>query len=195
MGTAALAPLFGSSLTAAAGSTVAAGAVGAGAGAAAATAGAGSLFTASNLLLGGLMLSGITQFASIGSQANAASQATDFQNQQLQLQIDRERTQAALEEQQRERRLRSLLASQRAAFGGAGVSADSGSPLRLQETAIGSLNEEQSLADFETGQRIANLNIQGQQNIIGNNAAQNAFTARRGSALFETTSDIIRTRL
>lgn len=140
------------------------------------------------ILAGASVVQGVQSFMAADAAGDAAQQATAFETQQLELQVSRERTQAALEAQEREDRLKRALSAQRAAFGGAGVDASSGSALRLQETTIGSINREQSISDFNTSQNILNLNVQGEQAKIAGVAAQNRANAQKVSAITGTIS-------
>lgn len=140
---------------------------------------------AAAMMIGGTVLSTISEMQARSAQGDVAKQQADFQQKQLQLDIDREATQSAIESKQREQRLRRSLAAQRAAFGSGGLEVNSGTPLRLQEVAIGSINEEQSYADFATEQTITNLNVQSEQAGIEGIAAQDAADRAASQALFE----------
>jgi len=135
---------------------------------------------------GASIVQGVKQFTSAGAEADFAQQKADFDTQQLQLQIDREKTEAAIQARTREEKLRANLARQRAVFGSSGVDPNSGTPFRLQEVAIGSINREQSLSDFASSQNILNLNVQGEQVRIGNAATQSALDGKKTSAVFGT---------
>lgn len=76
------------------------------------------------------------------------------------LSAQRENTQAAIEEAERQRRLRRTLAAQRASFAGAGVDPDSGSPVAIQEATAGEINRESRLADLATQDTVSSLNRQ-----------------------------------
>ena len=135
---------------------------------------------------GATLIQGFQQFQAIGAEADAAQQAADFETRQLENQVERERAQAAIEERNREERLRQNLAAQRAAFGSAGVDLNSGTAQTLQNASVSSINREQGQADFVSGQNILNLNLEAEQTQIGNQAIQSAFRLKRGSSLLNT---------
>lgn len=136
------------------------------------------------LLIGGTVLSTVNEQNALSGQEDAAQAKADLETQQLQLQIDQERTQAALEARGREEKLTRALAAQRAAFGGV-VEASSGSPLRLQEVTTGSINREGSLADLESGNRIANINAEKGMVSIGLQAKKNSIRSQKNASLID----------
>ena len=142
------------------------------------------------LLKGATLLQGIQQFSAAGESGDVAQQQADFEAQQLEIQMERERAQAATEATAREDRLKRALARQRAIFGASGVDASSGSALRLQETAIGSINREAGAADFFSSQNILSLNAQKEQSIISAQASKSAASRKQGSSLLSTFSNI-----
>jgi hypothetical protein len=77
------------------------------------------------------------------------------------LSAQRENTQAAIEESERQRRLRRVLAAQRAQFAGGGADIGSGSLQRIQEDTIGEINRESNLAAAATQDRVSSINRQG----------------------------------
>lgn len=143
------------------------------------------------ILAGASVVQGVQSFMAAGEQADAAKRSQRFETQQLEMQVQRERTQAALEAQEREDRLRRALASQRAAAGSS-VDVNSGSPLRLQESTIGSINREQSIADFNTADRILNLNVQTEQANIRGAAAVGAARNQQFQAVTGTITNAYR---
>lgn len=76
------------------------------------------------------------------------------------LAAQRERTQAAIEEAERQRRLRRTLAAQRAAFAGSGIDPYTGSPVAIQEQTAGQINRESRLAELTSADRISSINRQ-----------------------------------
>ena len=76
------------------------------------------------------------------------------------LEVQRERTQEAIEDAERQRKLRRTLAAQRAAFAGGSVDIFSGSPVTIQEATAGQINREERLAEFASQDRIGSLNRQ-----------------------------------
>ena len=143
------------------------------------------------LLIAGGLFQGAHAFSSAREQEAAAKNATDFETKQLSLQVQRERTQAALEAQQREDRLRKALAAQKAAFGSS-VDVSSGTPLRINEATTGAVNREQSIADFNTADRILNLNVQTEQAKIAGAARVNAARNNQTSAIIGTATNAAR---
>lgn len=141
------------------------------------------------LLIGGQVLSGFQQRAALDMQSDAAMQSAAFEQKQISLQIDRERTQAAVERQQREERLRRALATQRAAFGGI-VDIGSGTPFTLQSESVAASKREQELADLETNQRITNLNLEKEQSKIGAQYTRAGLKSQRTQVLFDTASSL-----
>lgn len=83
------------------------------------------------------------------------------------LNAQRQRTQAAIEEAERQRRLRRALASQRAAFAGGSADINSGSFNAIQDDTIGEINRESRLADLATEDAVNAINT----NTLGVQAA------------------------
>lgn len=72
----------------------------------------------------------------------------------------RARTQAAIEEAERQRRLRRALASQRAAFAGGVADIDSGSAAVIQDSTVGEINRESRLAELGVVDTVKAINRQ-----------------------------------
>lgn len=140
--------------------------------------------------IGGQVLGAVQQQQAMSAQIKAERQAQAFRDKQTSLQISREETELALRSAENERRLRQQLASQRAAFAGAGVEAGSGSALRLQEATIGTINRQQGLDTFATSQNILNLNVQNEQDRIGSQATIGAIKTKKSTALWNAVTDI-----
>jgi len=136
------------------------------------------------LMIGGTVLSTVNEQRNLSAQEDAAKAQANIQNAQLQLEVTREQTQASIEAASRERKLARALASQRAAFGGI-VDASSGSPQRLQENTIGSINREQGFADLESGQRVANLNAEQANVNVGLTAKKNSIRFKKTASLLD----------
>lgn len=138
------------------------------------------------IMAGATLLQGIQQFQAAGAEGDAAQAQADFETQQLETQIERDKAQAAIESRNREERLRRTLARQRALFGSSSVDEGSGTAIKLQEDAISSINREQGIEDFNTAQNILNLNIQQEQVGIANVAKQNVASGKQFSAITGT---------
>ena len=93
------------------------------------------------------------------SRANLEASRARFAESELGTQ--RERTQAALEDAERQRRLRRTLASQRAAFAGGGIDPFSGTPVTIAEQTAGEINRESRLAQLATEDAVSAINRQG----------------------------------
>lgn len=148
----------------AAASLLAKGAVAAGAvsaSTAVATIGASTLTVgniASGLSIASTALSGFQSFQQQGAAADAARLASEQRAREMRLSASRERTQSAIEEAERERRLRRALASQRARFAGAGIDYTTGSPVLIQDQTAGQINREQRIADLRSDLQVSSLN-------------------------------------
>lgn len=110
--------------------------------------------------LAGAAFSGIQQSNAQKAAGEAALLQSQQQADQLQLKIDQEKTQSALQEAERQRRLKRVLASQRAAFAGGGIDPFSGSPVTIdedtQEVAERSSNRAKLTSDIRSQQLNAN---------------------------------------
>ena len=92
--------------------------------------------------------------------SRAQMEATRVEMQQADVDAQRVRTQAAVEDAERQRRLRRTLASQRARFAGGGVDLTTGTPVSIQETTAGEINREGRLAGNAINDTLTSLSIQ-----------------------------------
>ena len=141
------------------------------------------------LSIGGTILGAVQQSQSVSAQGKIAQQQADFKTRQLSLQVERERSQRALEAVEREKNLSKALSAQRARFAGV-AELSSGTPLTLAQSAISEATREQRLADFANQQRIANINVEQEQVGIGLTSTQQALKAKRGGIFIDAVSGI-----
>lgn len=78
------------------------------------------------------------------------SQAAKFEKAQYEQQIQREKTRAAVERADRERRLTEILSSQRAAFASRGISLTSGVAQTAAQASTGAATREQAISSMNT---------------------------------------------
>lgn len=105
---------------------------------------------ASVLSAAGTLASGVAGLSDASSAASAARAASEDRAREIGLANQRERTQAAIEEAERQRRLRRALAAQRARFSGAGVDFTTGTPQLIQDQTAGQINRESRIAGLRT---------------------------------------------
>lgn len=141
------------------------------------------------LFLGGQVLSGLEQRSVAKAQASAANQSAAFQQKQIALDIDREKTQQALEAAERERRLKIALAAQQARSAGI-IELSSGTPQTLMNETIATSKREQDLANLDSAQRIANLNVESVQTEIGRQSRVSSYKSQGRQALFDTATSV-----
>jgi len=123
---------------------------------------------AAGLSLAGQVMS-FAESRSAGNQAFKASlaasraelQATRSRVAETERAQQQEKTQFALEEAERQRKARRLIASQRATFAGGGADAFSGSAIAIQEATEGQINRQSRLAELASQGRVNALGIQG----------------------------------
>ena len=129
-----------------------------------------------------LVMSAVIAAASAVSQGQAARSQANFQATVARQQADRERQQAAIDAEDFSRKQSGLMASRRAALGGMGVDAGSGSPLLGSEEFAGEATL-QALRIRNGGEVNATRLEQTAvlQRAAGRNAATNGFV--RGGAL------------
>ena len=146
----------------------------------------GQIFT--GISIAGATVASASSFAA-GKAASKAEKIAAFErSEELKLKGQQERTQAALEASDRERRLRRSLAAQRAAFSGAGIDPNTGSPLTIQEQTIGNINRSQSRANLASGLAISNINRQALSEL---RAGRQSATSIRSKARTSLISDSI----
>jgi len=123
------------------------------------------------------------------SRAELEAGKTRFAESQLSEQ--REATQAAIEESERQRRLRRTLAAQRASFAGGGAAIDSGSLQRIQEGTIGEINRESNLAALASGDRISSIQRQGLGNLAGSKARASSLIGQAETGLAQSRANTL----
>lgn len=121
----------------------------------------GTLAIVSTLVSTGLQVAG-------GIQANQQAKA---QAKQIDLQRQANRTQAAVEENNRQEKLLRLMASQKAIFGASGLSMNSGSFTAIQNTTVGDTANQTGQAELSTTINDNQLLSQKQQTLAGGKAA------------------------
>lgn len=132
--------------------------------------------------------------ASAAAQLSAARAQTDAARTQYaesQLSAQRERTQAAIEEAERQRRLRRTLASQRAAFAGGAADINSGSILAIQDDAANEINRESNLAAFASDQQVSAINRQGQAQLSSGLSESVSLISSASATKAKTASDTL----
>lgn len=155
---------------AALGATAAAGAAtGAATAGTAATAAAG--FSTTGALLGAGL--GVQMFSQVQA-GNAAAQAAKNQQAQAQLQLAADQSAAAIDEENRQRRLRAMLSTQRAIFGSSGITGEGTGDLIAAKT-IGAVNRNTDLASTS-----ANVNTAQSLSSIGQYGREASYERRAG---------------
>lgn len=140
-------------------------------------------------LIGGQVMSGLEQRSVAKQQAAAANRSADFQQKQIALDIDRENTQKALEAAERERRLKVALAAQQAKAAGI-VELSSGTPQTLMNETVATFKREQDMANLDSSQRVANLNLEGIQTEIGRQSKVSSYKSQGRQALYDTATSV-----
>ena len=106
-----------------------------------------------------------------------------------QLQAQRERTQFAVEEADRQRRLRRALAAQRASFAGGSVDPFSGSPVSIQEQTANEINRESRLAELSTLDRVTSINNQNLGKLAANKGSAFSLIGKANTNQAESRQD------
>lgn len=141
---------------------------------------AGGLFTAASTAF--TLYSGIQSYSQAKSAASAERSASQSRARELQLQMQQERTQNAVEDAERSRQLRRQIASQRAA--GAGIVDETGSILNIQNQTISESQRRENLAGSVSDNTVANLNRQAISTLrAGENAYKAGMSKARGSLI------------
>lgn len=135
-------------------------------------------------------LSGFQQFQQMGAAADAERMASQDRARELSLANKRERTQSAIEEAERQRRLRRALAAQRARFAGAGIDYTTGSPVVIQDQTAGQINRESRIAKLKTDLTISSTNRQKQQELRAGSASGAALDSKSQTGLIGTLSGV-----
>ena len=124
------------------------------------------------------------------TQAKAATREFELQRQQIELERSREETQSAIEAAEREKQLRSTLGRQRALFGAAGIEGSTGTPQKLADVAVGTLNRQSRFAELQTGLALSQLNIEEAQAAGVRAAKKSAARAKRAGAIIQGVSSV-----
>ena len=187
----AAAPLLATGATATAGATAAAGFGGSiiAAGSVASSIGStaltfGQIASAASLVGGAF--SAFSSFQQGRAAADAQEQASRQRAAELRLQMQQESTQRALEDAERQRRLRRTIASQRAA--GAGFVEESGNLLNIQQQTASEAQRQQRLGEFKSDLTINQLNRQAMSEI---RSGQNKAIATRSRAFTGLSDSLI----
>ena len=137
--------------------------------------------TFGQLSAGASLVSGLFSGIQASSQARAAGsaerQASQSRARELEFQMQSERTNEAVQDAERQRNLRRILASQRAA--GAGIVDESGNILNLQTQTITESDRQKNAQGFQTDMAIGQLNLNKLSTI---RAGENAFLAGKSKA-------------
>lgn len=141
---------------------------------------------ASGLSIAGTALSGFQQFRAAQDQADAAEQESRFRAREIRFESEQRRTQAALEEADRERRLRRLRATQTAQFGASGIDPFSGSPVSIGNDTVSQVQREQSQSDLLTELNLNTLKIEEGQTLRAGEVRAGSFRSRGRQSLLET---------
>lgn len=131
------------------------------------------------MMIAGQVLQGLQEYRGSQAEEGVARAQARLDKRSLEVQMERERTQAALEARDREDRLSRALARTRAAFGASGVEIGSGTPLRLQERQVSETNREQAIDDLNTSQNLLTARINREQIGFGLRAEKQAFRSSR----------------
>ena len=135
----------------------------------------GQIASAATLVSGAF--SAFSAFQQGQAAADAQEQASRQRAAELRLQMQQESTQQALEDAERQRRLRRTIASQRAA--GAGFVEESGNLLNIQQQTASEAQRQQRLGEFKSDLTINQLNRQAMSEI---RSGQNEAIATRSEA-------------
>ena len=191
MAVAAAAPLLATAGTATAGTAAAAGFGGSiiAAGSAASSLGASALTfgqIASAASLVGGAFSAFQSFQQGRAAADAQEQASRQRAAELRLQMQQDSTQRAIEDAERQRRLRRTIASQRAA--GAGFVEESGNLLNIQQQTASEAQRSERLGQFKSDLTIGQLNRQAMSEL---RSGQNQAMATRSRSMTSLTNSMI----
>lgn len=145
---------------------------------------AGTFGTALSIV--GTAVSGFQKFQAQKNAGRAERLAAEARERELRLKSKREETQASIEEANRQRRLRTTLAEQRARFGGAGIDASSGTPLRIAEQSISEIARQDRQAGLFSSLTVSSLNRQATQEANAGRAAQSAANSQAFGSLIST---------
>lgn len=178
MAVAALVPLIASGVSATAGVAAATGAT--------TVLGTSLATVASTASLVSGAFQGISSFMQAQDAADAQEMASQQRARELRLQAQQESTQSAINEAERQRRLRRTIASQRAA--GAGFVEESGNLLNIQQQTASQAQREGRFAELQSSLSINQLNRQALSEV---RAGQNQAIATRSKAFTNLAGSLI----
>jgi hypothetical protein len=144
----------------------------------------GQIASAASLVSGAF--SAFSSFKQGQAAADAQEQASQQRAAELRLQMQQESTQNALEDAERQRRLRRTIASQRAA--GAGFVEESGNLLNIQQQTASEAQRQQRLGQFQSDLTIGQLNRQALSEV---RSGQNKAIATRNKAFTGLSDSLI----
>lgn len=136
----------------------------------------------------GTVLSGIQGAQAQRAAGRTEQAASEARARELRLRGARERTQSAIEDADRQRRLRITLATQRARFAAGGIDPQTGTPVRIQEASISEILRQERQAGLFSSLSVSALNRQASQEIQAGQAARQAGNIRAKQTLFKTGS-------
>ena len=140
--------------------------------------------------LAGSAISGIQQSNAQQAAGEAALLQSQQQADQLRLQIDQEKTQSALQEAERQRRLKRVLASQRAAFAGGGIDPFSGSPVTIDEDTQAIAERNSSRAQLTSDIRSQQLNSNRVNTLAAGRTRRSSFRRQSRNSLLTTATQV-----
>ena len=136
----------------------------------------------------GLVLSAVgTGVGVLGqiSSGSAAQRTAKMQASQMQLKAQAEKTQAAIDEQNRQQKLTKVLATQRAIFGASGASLNSGSFLAIQNADTSEVARENRLGGLLADTSASLYDLQAQEYLSAGRSKNKASLLSGGVSLLE----------
>lgn len=143
-----------------------------------------ALTSKAGLALTGLAVAG-TSALSTTMAGNAQRYGAETQAKQTEVQMEAERLQATIENEERQRQLRSVLATQNAIFGGAGIDVGSGTPVDMAQASFNSAMRQQRTADLFSTVRQGTLDMQREDLLTAGRMAQRQSRLRAGASLIQ----------
>jgi hypothetical protein len=134
------------------------------------------------------LFSGIQSYSQAKSAASAERGASQSRARELQLEMQQERTQNAIEDAERARQLRRNLASQRAA--GAGIVDETGNILNIQNQTMSESQRNENLAGSVSDNTVANLNRQAMSTLRAGENAYAAGMSKASTSLINTVTTV-----
>jgi len=140
--------------------------------------------------IAGTALSGLQQSQAADAEAEAQELASQQRARNLNFQIEQEKTQSAIEEADRQRKLRRTLASQRAAFGAGGGDPFSGSPVKIQQDTRNISRRNQNRSDLTSSLKINSLGQQRSQELRAGSTRAASARRRGRTSLLQTGAQV-----